>query len=252
MIPYVLSDPEDFHRSNFAHWRSNTDMWLHASLRHISDVEPAMRALLQEQMRLLGDDCKVVDMGCGNAWLCASIRRVGLRGEYVGLDFNPDLVDWLAKNIQDARASFAVVDVESTLPTWLKETADVVVNAFNFMELPKLAEAFKNARAMLRSPGSLLVASIEPLSQLITLAADFEELKRSLTLYAKFGSGLAYDKQIETKHGPSSETYKGILYDFGDLQHSATLNGFTLHSFQRIITVNADKPEVYQLMSWRV
>jgi SAM-dependent methyltransferase len=244
---YVL-DPELFRQDNLTNWRRNTEFWIHASLPHIAEVTPAATRIIYREASRAAERFTIVDMGCGNGWVLSLLEELKIAGRYVGLDFNDSLSRyWPSSKQQFVR----FVDVESPVPADLERTADVVINAFNFFELPRLEVAFANAVKMLNNQGCLLVFHIDVLSQLISLSASHDELVSGLEMFQRYGSRLAYDKHIDTVQGESQKLYKGILYKMADYHALARHHGLILEDYETMLHVQRNRPQMYEMALWR-
>lgn len=252
MKTYRLADSSDFKESNLLNWKDNTAFWLQAKLRHVGHVLPYANKILAREAERVGPSFSLVDVGCGDAWVSRIMKDAGIQGAYAGLDFNPVLIEDLQSlRGRDNSSSFRQVDIEVTLPVDLIARADLVVNAFNFFELPSLAPAFANHVSMLRDGGALLVMHIDPLSQLLSVANDLNEFHRELEAFEEFGSRLAYDKTIDLKDGQAARVYKGILYKISEYHHLARQHALVLEDFEEILHARDGRPQLYQIALWR-
>src|SRR5690348_2875743 len=104
MKMYVISDPSAFKRENQANWHRNTEFWLHAKLAHVRDIEPILAPIIVRERQRTGEEYSVVDVGCGNAWILDLMRRSGISGRYLGLEFNEEFILYLRSSIRDPEA----------------------------------------------------------------------------------------------------------------------------------------------------
>jgi hypothetical protein len=137
------------------------------------------------------------------------------------------------------------------LPTALENTADVVVNAFNFFELADLESSFANAVAMIRDGGGLLVFHIDPISQLLCMTNSLDELREGLAALEEHGPRLGYDKAIDIQDGAADRVYKGIFYSLSDYHALAQHHGLELQDLKEILRVKDGRPQWYQVAFWR-
>lgn len=251
---YPLDGSGTFRKANRANWRRNTGFWLTGRMRHLADVRPVTAQLLkslavQYQLRPF---C-VIDMGCGDAWLLRLLRDCRIDADYIGLDFNSKLIHALARKYSgDKRALFRLADVERPLPRDLMGRAALVVNCFNFFELPNISRAFENAAMLLTDEGTLLVLTIDPLSQLLAISDDYADLAKNLRLYQQLGERAAYDKIIDVIGSPRTRlTYKGILYSAATFIRLAKDNSLGLTDYREVRSLLKWPPQVYQFLLFR-
>jgi SAM-dependent methyltransferase len=247
---YRIKDAQSFKRANLLNWRANTAFWLQGQMRHIEDVGPLMRSKL---IALAGgaahDPFTVVDMGCGEGWLLRLLRTCHLEYRYIGLDFNPEFVSSLRRsNAGDSAASFEVVDFEKRLPKRLVGVADVVANCFNFFEIPRIDVAFANAVRVLRGEGTLLILTIDPLSQLIAISKDYGDLLGQLRIYERERAHVGYDKAIDIGGAASGRVYKGILYSLETYIQLAYRHRLCVVDYREIVSARHFPPQIYQLI----
>ena len=87
--------------------------------RAFSETRSSAQTRLDRIVAYIGDDVKVLDVGCGNGRLAERLEKEGRRARYVGVDGSPDLIAIAsARNARLHRvaAEFSVVDITS--PDW--------------------------------------------------------------------------------------------------------------------------------------
>ena len=97
------------------------NIWEHSSKtrdlcrRRAMDLEPEMDCAAQGAQLaapfLQGPDCRLLDVGCAGAHFRHSLRRVGVKCEYYGIDSSPSMV-YLAKHAMRERGE----DAERIIP----------------------------------------------------------------------------------------------------------------------------------------
>lgn len=140
-------------------WQANADAWTAAvrekrieSRRLVTDA-----AILQAVLALA--PARVLDVGCGEGWLCRGLAERGI--ESVGVDASAPLID-RARASEAARASYRVCGYAQ-----LQEQAqqlgrfDVLVCNFALLEEP-LAPTLKALHAVLADGGRLLIQTLHP------------------------------------------------------------------------------------------
>jgi SAM-dependent methyltransferase len=246
---YRIADGASFKQSNLQNWRANTDFWLRGKMRHLRDVYDSTKRILADVLgRRREAGCpRVLDVGCGEGWLLRLIEEQNFEVEYVGLDFNERFIDALARQHSgNEHVRFILHDVEEGLPKDLVGTVDVVINAFNFFEVPRLSIAFRNVAEALRDDGVLIIVTIDPVIQLVAISNSFQELKEALREYQNHPEELGYDKEIDASNGESERVYKGILYSTATYVDLAKQNGLQLIDYQEVVATANRIPQIYQ------
>jgi SAM-dependent methyltransferase len=251
MKTHPLYDLGAFRRANLLNWERNTEFWLAAKLRHVPHVLPVTAAILTREAQRVGGVLTVVDVGCGDAWVLRLLKERGFNYRYIGLDFNASMIDHLRIQHPEVTASFRLVDIERGLPDDLRRAADVVVNAFSFFEITNLPTAFANTANLVNAEGGLFVAHIDPLSQLLCLVDDLNELRTELAAFEQHGSRLAYDKNIDLQDEEAQRVYKGILYRISEYHKLARVHDLQLEDFEEILHARDGRPQWYQIAFWR-
>lgn len=234
-MSFRLTDKGAFKISNLENWRNNATFWLEGRMRHLEDVGDAVRDRVLRLMSSVGGGL-VLDMGCGDGWLLRRVREKSTSMSYVGLDFNDLFISALRhKHRSDQSASFDIVDFERATPEEMKGIADVVVNCFNFFELPQLREGFAFAASALRPGGHLLAVTIDPIMQMLSITNTREELDGLLQAYELEKDTLAYDKEIDVGGEHTGRVYKAVMYSAADFVAAGTEAGLTLTAYDEVI-----------------
>jgi SAM-dependent methyltransferase len=247
---YRVQRKQEFKEENLRNWRANSKFWMQGKMRHLTDVHDATAQILGGLLtRELSHSPVLLDIGCGEGWLLRLIREEHHDVSYIGLDFNKDFIDNLsAQHSGESNIRFVRHDIERNLPEFLIESADIVVNLFNFFEVPDITAAFHNAAAALRSGGVLLVLTIDPIIQLISISKSLEELRESLRQYEECPSEIAYDKPIDVGNGDPGRVYKGILYSAAVYVEKAKAAGLMLTDYRELIKTASRNPQIYQYL----
>lgn len=247
---YKICASKVFKSENLQNWRLNSDFWLKGKMRHLNDVYQVMGAILRP---MLADKSQhrrtLLDVGCGEGWLLRLIREKGFDVNYIGVDFNEDFIAALSNQYSgDSRVRFMQWDIEEPVPQPLLDSADIAVNSFNLFEIPNLDVAFCNIAASLKARGTLLVLTIDPIIQLISISDSIEDLREGLREYEQADGQIAYDKVIETNDGNVSHIYKGILYSISQYVQTAKHAGMTLSDCQELVKTAGSNPQIYQFL----
>jgi SAM-dependent methyltransferase len=250
---YRIDDADAFKRANLATWKANTEFWLQGRMRHLCDLDGFMQQVLARELLSRRPEAgTVMDVGCGEAWVLRTLRKLTKTCGYVGLDFNEEIIVALkTRHLGDANASFVVHDIEGLPPTALAGRADLLVCCFSLFEVPRLDQAIRCLGMLLARDGRLVVLSIEPLAQLIAISQDWGDLRANLAQYEKLGSHAAYDKDIDIGAAGSGRMYRGILYAVADYVAAAAAAGLAIQSIDRVVCTSGRVPQVYDAMVWR-
>lgn len=251
---YRIQDAYCFKESNLRNWRLNSDFWLLGTMRHLQDVHDSTSCILAEV--LVGHQGigrpRLLDVGCGEGWLLRLIREKGFNVDYVGMDFNERFISALARQeVGSDDASFVLHDIEEEFPKALIGSVDVVMNLFNFFEVPRLALGFRNTAAALRRGGSLVILTIDPVIQLVAISNSLQELKDALREYEDRPEGLGYDKRIDAADSESGRIYKGVLYSIATYIELAKQNGLRLIDYREVVRTANRVPQIYQYVIFR-
>jgi len=250
-MSYRLTDRSAFKAANLENWRTNSAFWLEGRMRHLEDVGDFVRDRILE---LLGqrEDGLVLDMGCGDAWVLRRLRERADPIRYCGLDFNEAFITANQERYRsDADASFAVADFELPIPEDLTGCAEVVVNCFNFFELPGLREGFEFAAGALSPGGCLLIVTIDPIMQMLSITTTREQLDELLHVYERDRDLLAYDKEIDVGGEHTGRVYKGLMYSAADFAGAANAVGLSLVGYREVVRTSRRPPQIYQILEFR-
>jgi SAM-dependent methyltransferase len=247
---YRIQHDEEFKSENLQNWKMNTHFWLQGRMRHLSDVHDMTGDILGVLLsRELSHRPVVLDIGCGEGWLLRLIKEKQYAADYIGLDFNQEFIDTLKVRYSgDENVRFVLHDIEKAIPAALAGTVDIVTNCFNFFEVPDVNKAFHNAAVALRPGGILLVLTIDPIIQLISISKSLEELTEALRQYERCPTDLAYDKEIDIGDGGSGRIYKGILYSAATYVQIGKRAGLKLTDFQELVRTAKRNPQIYQYL----
>lgn len=245
-----LDEGGDFKKNNLEEWKKNSSFWLEGKMRHIKDVK---HKTLQQLMLLIKANTKnrvqLADVGCGEGWLYRAIREADLPVNYAGLDFNERFIKELKKQYrEDATASFLQTDIEDEVPQQLIGKTDIVVNAFNFFELPNLEKAMSNTYKMLKRDGKLLIITIDPVMQVLAISKSYSDFFNNLTEYSKGKSHLAYRKKIVINDQKTGRAYYGILYSIADYIELAKKYKLQFLGYEEVINPDKPTPQIYQFL----
>jgi SAM-dependent methyltransferase len=252
-VLYKVSSQVEFKKNNLLNWYKNTDFWLQGKMRHLQDVYDFTGQILVDVSKACdnGRPIKLVDMGCGDGWIIKLIRDYGLDVEYVGIDFNEKFIEANRKRYNGRGIDFILYDLECEPPSELVDSADVVINFFNFFEIPDIESAFRNTKNILKSNGVLVVVNIDPIMQILAVSENHEEFLRSLQEYQDDQNHLGYDKDIDIGSEKSGRIYKSILYSTATYTDIARRNGLSLFDYKEVVKTRNPVPQIYQYIFFR-
>jgi hypothetical protein len=188
----------------------------------------------------------VIDMGCGSAWLARALQNVAPEASYIGLDNDPGFIRAGQDEFADRpNITFLKKDVERPDPS-LNGVADVVVNAFNFFELPSLHDAMAAATEWMKPTGTMLVSSIDVTYLLIALSEGWSDFHRNLKLFQEL-PGVKYAFQrVDLGESLSSDLeYPSVLYPLEDFYEAAKGAGLLVRKLQQCIFTAKPVPKIY-------
>ncbi len=131
-----------------------------------SETRSSAQTRLDRIVAYIGDDVKVLDIGCGNGRLAERLDREGRHLQYVGVDGSPELVKIAETHkllLRQVDASFFVLDITS--PHWAENLAapfDIVVILAVLHHIPSYALRLGVLRAisdLLRPGGTLIMTN---------------------------------------------------------------------------------------------
>jgi SAM-dependent methyltransferase len=245
MIEALLNKEEFNYRSKQA-WARNVEYWLTGHLRHVHDVgEYILRRV--DYWRLRSDKRLpvLIDMGCGNAWLLGALQQASIPIEYIGLDSNAAFIDF-AKNKYASVPNATFLTLDFNEDTRSRFAADLVVNAFNFFELPDLSFPMSNAANWLNEDGVLLASTIDKTYLILALSENWKEFHENLARYQQL-PGVKYGFQkIDLGNGVSDTfEYPSVLYSSDDYISAALTNKLRLSGYKEHIFTATAVPKIY-------
>ncbi len=248
----LLNESSDFKQQNKSQWIANSSFWLSGKMNHINDVAPITIDIIKkiiEQEKIKAPS--IFDIGCGEGWLYRNILKSKIDCSYYGTDFNEIFVEELSKEFADCKqANFIYNDIELEVPI-SENSADIIVNAFNFFELPDLEKGFSNTVKLLKKNGVLIIITIDPIIQLLAVSDNYFEFLAYLKLYAEGKSKVGYKKNIVVGDERSDRYYMGILYSLIDFLNLAKVENLDLVNCKEIVKSESPTPQVFQFLIFK-
>ncbi len=251
---YKVTDKKSFKEQNLNNWYQNSEFWLEGKMRHLKDVYHITAKVLQDVIVELPErsPLRLVDFGCGEGWLVRLIQEYKLDIDYTGVDFNKKFIDALSERYRgQERIKFILHDLEKPLPTELIKSADVATNFFNFFEIPNIEAAFSNVAQAIDDGGALIILTIDPIMQLLSVSKDHEDFLNGLKEYEKDQLELGYDKDIDVGDYHSGKIYKSLLYSIATYIELAKKNGLKLFDYKEVVKTGNFVPQIYQYIILR-
>jgi SAM-dependent methyltransferase len=245
---YILNNKKEFKRKNLENWFAITDLWQAGEMRHIYDLSDHTAKQLK---KIIGKQKtkSIVDIGCGEGWILRLLLKNKLDVKYTGIDFNPLFIENLKKTYKGIKHfKFLNYDIENKPPKSLINSAHLVINFFNFFEIPQINIAFKNTYSILKKDGILMIVTIDPVMQILAVSKDYNDFRKNLILYQKFKSRLGYDKKIDLGSKETKRIYRGILYSISDYIRLGKELRMTILNYEEIIRVANKVPQIYQYL----
>lgn len=242
----ALTDRGAFNTHSRRAWAQNVEYWLAAPLRHVEDVGDYIVHRVDDLRAQSGKQCPVVvDMGCGSAWLLGALREAQIEIDYVGLDNNRTFIDCAKKKYESVqKAHFFTVDLIDIAAFTIE--ADIVVNAFNFFELPDLTTAMANASSWLNIHGTLLMSTIDKTYLILALSNSWKEFHENLVRYQELPGVKFGFQKIDLGIGVSDILeYPSILYSTEDYISAAQDYNMRLYRYKEDIFTAKTVPKIY-------
>lgn len=251
---YEVRDNEDFKKNNLLNWYGNTDFWLQSKMRHLRDVWDFTGEQIQDLIKLCNhkENLCLIDFGCGEGWILRLILEKELSVNYVGLDFNNKFISHLKEKYAGLHdASFECMDFEEDPPTNFISKADIGLNFFNFFEIPDIEAAFRNVAKMLKPNSYLMIVSIDPVMQILSVSKSEYEFRTNLRSYEEYGTRLGYNKDIDVGDFKSNRIYKSLLYSTSTYIQLAKQNNMQLLDYKEVVKTANIVPQIYQFIFFR-
>lgn len=238
-----------FKKRNLAEWKKNSNFWLNSLPGHIEEISNDIFKYIIEYSS--PGKTKLLDVGCGNGWVADIIDDLSFNINYTGLDFNHDFILHLKNKFRyKDNFSFVLNDIEDIeINEKLNTKFNLIVNCFNFFEIPNLDLAFKNTAKLLDTNGILIVVTIEPILQQLSISNDdMRQFRKNLFLYEDYMSNGTYSKKIDMGFSVSDKEYFGILYSIKDYINEGIKNNLSILRMEEIVKTSAVVPKVYQIL----
>lgn len=145
---------------------------------------------------------------------------------------------------------FYLLDIEDFSDVKDLGTFDLIVNSFSLFEMPLYSKALRNEDALLKANGSILVFSINPISQIMAISKDYDDFKFNCIKYSKFKDSGYYNKKIDTGVGVSNHEYMGILHSLSDYYGVLKDVGYCIRDYEEINLLSDFVPKIYEYVQF--
>ena len=134
--------------------------------RDFSQTRERLQPGVQRLVNTLHGDESILDLGCGNGELARTLSRVGHRGDYLGLDFSPQLLKEAQREAFTFSAKFLQVDLAQL--SLVTDHYSLIPNHYSLVtafavlhHIPKIELRLKLIREVynLLAPGGLFMHS---------------------------------------------------------------------------------------------
>lgn len=240
----ILSDKK-FKDENLNNWKDVSEFWLTGNLSQKKDLvefySQKIGVFLKEK------PCRILDVGCGDGWVLDIIESLeSPEYSYVGIDYNEPFINYLSSKKTSNRASFQYCDIENADNFIQLGQFDLIINSFSLFEMPNYNKALKNQIKLLNPLGSILVFSIDPITQLMAISNDEKEFKENCIQYTLYKNKGYYRKLIDTGKGFAKQEYLGILHSMSDYLKVLKEYGFSIIDLDEINLLQDVVPKIYQ------
>lgn len=182
-------------------------------------IQPGVRRV----MNSLPLETRLLDLGCGNGEFARALAASGFRGEYLGLDFSPPLLQAAQAQPEGFRARFLQADLTGEWPRlegrWPRITCFATLHHIPGLELRLIL--LNQARAAL-APGGRLILSVWQFLHSQRLTARVQPWERAALSAAQVDEG---DALLDWRSGGLGLRY-AHHFSAAELNQLAAQSGF--------------------------
>lgn len=241
-----ITNSKSFKKENLNNWKDVSKFWLSTNLSQKKDLIKFYKSKISDLIHQR-KQIKILDIGCGDGWILEILESIkNIDYLYMGIDYNKTFISHLNKNLKKPNTSFVFCDIERADEYIKLGKFDLIINSFSLFEMPNYKNALKNEMNMINENGSILIFSIDPISQLMAISENEKEFKENCHNYALFKNKGYYRKLIDTGEGFASQEYLGILHSISDYFKIFKKYDFLLHDLDEINLLNDVVPKIYQ------
>jgi len=188
-------------------------------------------------------ELSILDIGCGSAW--AAKYFSDLYAEYIGIDFNEELIEQLKKDFAgDPKCSFYLHDIEYKEPLSFKSNNfNLILANFILLELADLERFFENAASAQSKGDYLIITGLDPVNEILRVSNSQNELEENLIAYRHSDLPLVLTKEMSFNGEATNFKYLRVLYSIKDILNTALSNSYVLVDLDDKLNLNSDSPK---------
>ena len=223
----------DFDELNARSWIANAALWSEAGTA--TPLRDAMFAEIDGVVahELTRGEVSLVDLGCADGQYLAWLRRSGFSGKLFGIDRCSALISRARLVCPDALVTVADLNVMQSLPV---SNVSIATCLLTLIEIAEPKRTLRNASAMLRAGGLLVVTVLDPTVE----ALRFIELKRGRpdTVVYNVEGEIAIGSSFEVQEQISKAPYFRFLRPLDYYINALEATGFALERISAIQDVD--------------
>lgn len=240
-----IKSTKSFKDENLDNWKEVSDFWLSGNLSQKKDLVQFYRKKIGGFFK--NKKINILDVGCGDGWVLDIIESLDNDAfSYLGIDYNDAFVKHLNYNKKKDRASFRKIDIEDNNQIDELGSFDLIINSFSLFEMPNYDLALRNQSKLLKENGSILIFSIDPITQIMAISESYSEFKENCIEYSHYKNLGFYRKLIDTGEGFANQEYLGILHSISDYLKVLKDFGFSIVDLDEINLLQDVVPKIYQ------
>lgn len=247
----LLENKEAFKIRNKEAWKSCWHYWYKKEYIHegIKEYLEGQIAQIKKTEKIL----KILDLGCGSAWAAKSYEN--LYDEYVGIDFNEELIELLTNDFSNKpRCDFYFYDIESVKAfPFQRKKFNLLLANFILLELSDLESFFDKAASLQTKDDYLIITGLDPVNEILRVSNSSVELEENLSIYRHAESPIVLSKEMSFNGESTNFTYLRVLYSIKDIMNSAFAHSYELIELDDKFNLHSDssKSPLYYTLKLR-
>ena len=186
------------------------------------------------------DRLRILDIGCGSAW--AAKYFSDLYAEYIGIDFNEELIEQLKEDFHNnPKCSFYLHNIESKQPlSFHNGKYNLILANFILLELSDLKTFFENVASVQSKGDYMIITGLDPLNEIMRVSNSPNELEENLNAYRHSASPLVLTKEMSFNGEATNFKYLRVLYSIRDILNTAFLSSYEFVDLDDKLNLHAD------------